>query len=73
MDLKAVAHLLCDNAEFYCDINRIKETSLTLSDFFGEVFCAVGAPGSKLSRSALIEQVLRRYFRERTRRKVQAS
>lgn len=28
--------------------------------------------GSKLSRSALIEQVLRNYLRERTRRKVQA-
>ena len=27
---------------------------------------------SKLSRSALVEQVLRNYFRERTRRKMQA-
>lgn len=47
-----------------------QKTSITLSS---EILAKVdGLAGSKLSRSALIEQVLRRYFRERTRRKVQA-
>ncbi len=47
-----------------------EKTSITLSP---EILAKVDhLAGSKLSRSALIEQVLHNYFRERTRRKVQA-
>ena len=47
-----------------------QKTSITLSS---DILARVDdLAGSKLSRSALIEQVLRNYFRERTRRKVQA-
>jgi metal-responsive CopG/Arc/MetJ family transcriptional regulator len=47
-----------------------EKTSITLSpDILAKVD---DLAGSKLSRSALIEQVLRNYFRERTRRKMQA-
>ena len=47
-----------------------EKTSITLSpDILAKVDHLAG---SKLSRSALIEQVLRNYFRERTRRKLQA-
>ena len=46
------------------------KTSITLSS---DILARVDdLAGSKLSRSALIERVLRNYFRERTRRKVQA-
>ena len=46
------------------------KTSITLSpDIIAKVD---DLAGSKLSRSALIEQVLRNYFRERARRKMQA-
>ncbi len=46
------------------------KTSITLSpDILAKLD---DLAGSNLSRSALIEQVLRHYFRERTRRKVQA-
>ena len=47
-----------------------EKTSITLSpDILAKVD---NLAGSKLSRSALIEQVLRNYFRERARRKMQA-
>ena len=47
-----------------------EKTSITLSpDILAKVD---DLAGSKLSRSALIEQVLRNYFRERARRKMQA-
>jgi len=47
-----------------------QKTSITLSS---DILARVDdLAGSNLSRSALIEQVLRNYFRERTRRKVQA-
>ena len=47
-----------------------QKTSITLSS---DILARVDElAGPKLSRSALIEQVLRNYFRERTRRKVQA-
>ncbi|MGO8736773.1 MAG: ribbon-helix-helix protein, CopG family [Terracidiphilus sp.] len=47
-----------------------QKTSITLSS---DILARVDdLAGSKLSRSALIEQVLRNYFRERARRKVQA-
>jgi len=46
------------------------KTSITLSpDILAKVD---NLAGSKLSRSALIEQVLRNYFRERARRRMQA-
>ena len=47
-----------------------EKSSITLSpDILAKVD---DLAGSKLSRSALIEQVLRNYFRRRTRRKMQA-
>ncbi len=47
-----------------------QKTSITLSS---EVLAKVDhLTGSKLSRSAFIERVLRDYFRERTRRKTHA-
>ena len=47
-----------------------EKTSITLSpDILAKVD---NLAGSKLSRSALIEQVLRNYFRERARRRMQA-
>ncbi|MGD0010117.1 MAG: ribbon-helix-helix protein, CopG family [Terriglobia bacterium] len=47
-----------------------EKSSITLSpDILAKVD---DLAGSKLSRSALIEQVLRNYFRERARRKMQA-
>ena len=47
-----------------------EKSSITLSpDILAQVD---DLAGSKLSRSALIEQVLRNYFRARTRRKIQA-
>ena len=47
-----------------------EKTSITLSpDILAKVD---DLAGSKLSRSALIEHVLRNYFRERARRKMQA-
>jgi metal-responsive CopG/Arc/MetJ family transcriptional regulator len=47
-----------------------QKTSITLSP---DILARVDdLAGPNLSRSALIEQVLRNYFRERTRRKVQA-
>jgi metal-responsive CopG/Arc/MetJ family transcriptional regulator len=47
-----------------------EKTSITLSpDILAKVD---NLAGSKLSRSALIEQVIRNYFRERARRKMQA-
>jgi len=47
-----------------------QKTSITLSSDILARVDELAAP--KLSRSAPIEQVLRNYFRERTRRKVQA-
>jgi metal-responsive CopG/Arc/MetJ family transcriptional regulator len=47
-----------------------EKTSITLSsDLLAKVDRLAGA---KLSRSAIIEQVLRRFFRERARRKINA-
>jgi metal-responsive CopG/Arc/MetJ family transcriptional regulator len=47
-----------------------QKTSITLSS---DILARVDdLAGPNLSRSALIEQVLRNYFRERARRKVQA-
>jgi metal-responsive CopG/Arc/MetJ family transcriptional regulator len=47
-----------------------EKTSITLSS---DILARVDdLAGSELSRSALIEQVLRNYFRERARKKVQA-
>ena len=47
-----------------------EKTSITLSS---DILAKVDhLAGSKLSRSAFIERVLRNYFRERSRRKVQA-
>ena len=47
-----------------------EKTSITLSpDILAKVD---DLAGSKLSRSALIEQVLRKYFRDRARKEVQA-
>jgi metal-responsive CopG/Arc/MetJ family transcriptional regulator len=47
-----------------------EKTSITLSP---EILAKVdGLAGSKFSRSALIERVLRNYFRERSRRKMHA-
>ena len=47
-----------------------QKTSITLSS---DILARVDdLAGSELSRSALIEQVLRNYFRERARKKVQA-
>ena len=47
-----------------------QKTSITLSS---DILARVDdLAGPKLSRSALIEQVLRNYFRERTRKKLQA-
>ncbi|MGA3323596.1 MAG: ribbon-helix-helix protein, CopG family [Terriglobia bacterium] len=47
-----------------------QKTSITLSS---DILARVDdLAGSQLSRSAFIERVLRHYFRERTRRKVQA-
>jgi metal-responsive CopG/Arc/MetJ family transcriptional regulator len=47
-----------------------EKTSITLSS---DILAKVDhLAGSKLSRSAFIEHVLRSYFRERSRRKVQA-
>jgi metal-responsive CopG/Arc/MetJ family transcriptional regulator len=47
-----------------------EKTSITLSsDILAKVD---GLAGSKFSRSAFIERVLRTYFRERSRRKVHA-
>jgi len=47
-----------------------QKTSITLSP---DILVKVDdLAGSELSRSALIEQVLRNYFRERARKKVQA-
>jgi len=47
-----------------------EKTSITLSP---EVLAQVDREaGSRMSRSAVIEQVLRSYFRERARRKVHA-
>lgn len=47
-----------------------EKTSITLSS---EVLAKVDyLAGSKVSRSAFIERVLRHYFRERTRRKAHA-
>lgn len=47
-----------------------EKTSITLSS---DILAKVDhLAGSKLSRSAFIERVLRSYFRERSRRKVQA-
>jgi metal-responsive CopG/Arc/MetJ family transcriptional regulator len=46
------------------------KTSITLSS---DILAKVDhLAGSKLSRSAVIEQVLRNYFRERSRRKIHA-
>jgi metal-responsive CopG/Arc/MetJ family transcriptional regulator len=47
-----------------------EKTSITLSpDILAKVD---DLAGSKVSRSALIEQVLRKYFRDRARKEVQA-
>jgi len=47
-----------------------EKTSITLSP---EVLARVDqAAGRRMSRSAVIEQVLREYFRERNRRKIHA-
>ena len=46
-----------------------EKTPISLSDILAEVGRLAG---SKFSRSAFIERVLRNYFRERSRRKIHA-